>query len=108
MTNFDDVQKVAKENLDKQIASFTVLQQGAQSVVNEIAEYSKKAFESNTAMIETLSSVKNFEKAIELQSNFAKTAYEGLVQHMTKIGTIATDSAKEAYKPMEAAFASAK
>lgn len=108
MTNFDDFQKIAKDNLDKQIASFTALQKSAQSMASEIADYSKRAFEANSAVLEKLAGAKSLEKAVEIQSEFAKSAYEGLVQHLTKVSTIATDAAKDAYKPIEAAMSRAK
>ena len=108
MTNFDDFQKLAKENFDKQVASLTVLQKGVQNVANEIADYSKKAFEANSAVFEKLSGVKSIENMFEIQSEFAKSSYEGLVQHLTKVSTIAADAAKDAYKPIEAAISRAK
>ena len=52
--------------------------------------------------------VKSIEKAIELQTEYAKSAYEGFVAEATKIGEMYTALAKETYKPFEAALAKAK
>ena len=38
---------------------------------------------------------------MEVQTEYAKSAYEGLVAQATKMGELYTDLAKEAYKPFE-------
>jgi len=43
--------------------------------------------------------VKSFEKAIEIQTEFAKTAYETFVTESQKIGSMYGDLAKQSYKP---------
>ena len=45
--------------------------------------------------------VKSPDKAIEVQSEYAKTAYEGYVTHASKLGELYTNLAKEAFKPYE-------
>ena len=50
---------------------------------------------------------KSLEKAIEIQTEFAKSAYEGFVAQATKMGELYSDLAKETYKPFEAYAAKA-
>ena len=50
---------------------------------------------------------KSLDKAFEVQSDYAKTSYEGFVAQATKMGELYTDLAKEAYKPFEDAVAKA-
>ena len=73
-----------------------------------MVDYSKKAFEEGTAALEKLFGVKSFEKAIELQTEFAKTSYEGFVAKASKIGEMYADLAKETYKPFESMIPKAK
>jgi hypothetical protein len=47
------------------------------------------------------------EKAMEVQSEYLKSSYEGLVAEATKLGELYVDLAKEAYKPFEGAIAKA-
>jgi hypothetical protein len=51
---------------------------------------------------------KSRDKAIEVQTEYAKTAYEGFVAEATKLSGLYTDLAKETYKPFEGIFARAK
>lgn len=106
--NFEDLQTLTKDNVDAALKSFGALSKSGQAIAVEIADYSKKSFEQGTATLEKLFGVKSFDKALELQSDYAKSAYEDFVAEATKLGELYTDFAKEAYKPFEAAFARAK
>jgi hypothetical protein len=106
--NFDDLQQVGKENVDVALKSFGALSKSAQAIAVEVADYQKKAFEDSTAALEKLFGVKSFDKAIEVQTEFAKTAYEGFVAKANKIGEIYADLAKQTYKPFETMLAKAK
>ena len=102
--NFEDLQQVGKENVETAMKSAETLSKGAQAIAVEVADYSKKAFEDGTAALEKLFGVKSLEKAIELQTEYAKTSYEGFVAKASKIGELYADLAKESYKPFEAMF----
>jgi hypothetical protein len=106
--NFEDLQQVSKENMEVTMKSAESLSKGAQAIATEVADYSKKAFEDGSAMLEKLFGVKSLEKAIELQSEYAKTSYEGFVAKATKIGELYADLAKQSYKPFETMMAKAK
>ena len=100
--NMEDVQKMSKDNMDATMKSFGMLSKATQAIATEVADYSKKSFEDGTKVVEKLLGVKSLEKAIEIQTDYAKTAYEGFVAQATKIGELYADFAKETYKPFEA------
>lgn len=106
--NFEDLQQVGKENVDVALKSMGALSKSAQAIAVEVADYSKKSFEDGTAALEKLFGVKSLDKAIEVQTEYAKIAYEGFVAKASKIGELYADLAKETYKPFEAMMAKAK
>jgi hypothetical protein len=106
--SFEDLQQVSKENVDLAMKSVGAVSKSAQAIATEIADYSKKSFEDSTATLEKLFGVKSVEKAIELQTEYAKSAYEGFVAEATKIGEMYSAMAKESYKPFETMMAKAK
>ena len=55
--------------------------------------------------MESLLGAKSLEKAIEIQTDYVKTAYEGFVAQSSKLGELYTDLAKETYKPLEGMIA---
>jgi hypothetical protein len=107
-TTFDDVQKLGRDNVDVALKSFGSMSKGFQAIAVEVADYSKKAFEDNSALIEKLLGAKTLDKAIEVQSAFVKSSYETYLARVTKIGELYADLAKESYKPVESALAKAK
>ena len=54
-------------------------------------------------LAEKLVTVKKMDEAVQLQTEFAKSAYEDFVAGATKIGEIYTSMAKDVFKPFEAA-----
>ncbi len=101
--NFEDLQQVSKDNVDVTLKAMGAISKGTQAIAVEVADYSKKAFEDGTAALEKLFGVKSLDKAIEVQTEYAKTAYEGFVAKASKIGELYADLAKETYKPFEIA-----
>ncbi len=108
MKTLDDVQKLGKDNVDATLKSFSAATKGFQAIAVEVTNYSKKSFEDGTAALERLLGAKTLEKAIEVQNEYMKTAYEGLVGQATKLGELYADLAKETYKPFETMIAKAK
>jgi hypothetical protein len=105
--NFETLQKIGKENVETALKSFGVASKGLQAIATEVADFQKKSFEEGTAAFEKLLGAKTLDKAIEAQTEYYKTAYEGFVSKATKIGELYADIAKETYKPIEGAFAKA-
>jgi phasin family protein len=105
LKNFEDIQKLGKDNVDVAMKQFGTVSKGWQAIATEFADYSKKSFEDGSAALEKLFGAKTLEKAIEVQSEYAKTAYEGFVAEATKLGELYTDLAKESYKPLEGILA---
>jgi len=103
--NLEDFQKLGKDNVDVAMKQLGTVSKGWQTIATEYADYSKKAFEDGSAALERLLGAKSVDKAIEIQSDYVKTAYEGFVAQATKIGELYTDLAKESYKPLEGMMA---
>jgi hypothetical protein len=105
---YEDLSKYGKEFADTGLKSFASLSKGAQAIVVETTDYTKKSFEAGSAFLERLLSAKSLEKVIEIQADYAKQSYEALVAEASKIGDLYADLAKEAYKPFESLVAKAK
>jgi len=70
-------------------------------------DYTKKSFEDTKLFVEKLCGARSLDKAIEVQTEFAKTAYETFVTESQTIGVLYGDLAKQCYKPF-GGFASKK
>jgi len=92
-------QQNGKEQIDAADASTNSFPGGFQAIATAYGDYTKKSFEDTKSFVEKLSGVKSFEKAIEVQTEFAKAAYETFVTESQKIGALYGDLAKQSYKP---------
>lgn len=106
--SFDDAGKAGKEFVDAGLKNFASLSKSAQALAAEATEYSRKAFEDGAATLEKLAGAKSLEKAIEIQTDYARQAYESFVAQATRVSELYAEIAKEAYKPFETAVAKAK
>lgn len=100
-TQFEEFQKLAKDNMDVVTKSLGTTTKGYQAIASEVTEYSKKAFEQTSAAAEKLAGAKTLDKAVEIQTEFAKSAYEGFVAYASKLGELYANLAKETFKPYE-------
>jgi hypothetical protein len=104
---FEDFQKLAKDNVDLAIKNLGATTKSVQAIATETADFSKKAFEQSSAVAEQLAGVKTLDKAFEIQSTYVKSAYEGFVAYVSKVGELYTSLAKETVKPYETLIAKA-
>lgn len=100
-----DFQKLGKDNYEAVVKSYGQMNKGFQDIGTSFTDYTKQAFADATATFEKLVGAKSLEHAIEIQSQYAKTAYETWMAEMTKIGEMYASVARDAYKPVEKAVA---
>jgi len=101
MFKVEDFQNYGKEQYETVVNSATSVQNGLQAIAAAYGDYTKKSFEDTKSFVEKLSGVRSLDKAIEAQSEFAKSAYENFVADSQKIAGLYTDLAKQAFKPLE-------
>jgi len=101
MVKVEDIQQYGKEQFETVVASATNLQNGFHAIASAYGEYTKKSFEDAKSFAEKLASVKSLDKAIEVQTEFAKSAYETFVAESQKIAGLYGDLAKQTFKPLE-------
>lgn len=99
------VEEFGKSQLETLSTTSTVLAKGLKQIAEETTSYSKKHVETATATFQELLGAKTVEKAIEIQTGFAKQAYEGFVAQSTKVVELYTGLLKEVAKPAQEAFA---
>jgi len=104
-TNVEDFQKFGKTQFEAMTAATTTVSKGLQEIATESSEYSKQSIAASSAVMEKLLGAKTVETAIQIQTDFAKSAYESFVAQASKIGELYSKVAKEAFKPVETAMA---
>ena len=103
----DEVQRAGKNGFDAAVSSFGEANKGFQAIAAEITAYSKKSFEDGTRAFEQLLGAKSFQQVFEIQSQYARMAYEAYVAELSKLGEMYAGLTRNAYKPVEQAAAKA-
>lgn len=101
INGFEDIQKLGKDNVDVALASAGAVSKGCQAMAAEAADFSKKSFEAGSSAFEKLLGAKSLDKAVEVQSEYMRSAYEDYVGQVTKFGELFVGMATDAYKPYE-------
>ena len=97
----EEFQKLSKNNFDATVRSYSELNKGFQAIAAKITDYSKQAFEDATRAFEQLAGAKSLEHVFEIQSQYAKKAYDSWVAEASKLGEMYVAVARDAYKPVE-------
>jgi hypothetical protein len=101
-----------KEQIDTAVASTEVapvvaaapaetLPVGLHTIAAAYSDYTKKSLEETRSFVEKLSEVRSLEKALEVQTEFAKRAYESFVTESQKMRELYGKLARQSFKPLE-------
>ena len=101
MKPFEDFQKLGQGNVDTAMKTFGEWSKGWQAITSEMTDYSKRSFEDSSQTLEKLMTAKSVEQAVEIQTSYAKRAYDEYMHQWTKIGGMYAEFAKDAYRPLE-------
>jgi len=83
--DFEQMPMVGANIFEAVTAATASSTKGLQAIATEMTDYSKNSFEKSRAHFEKLIGVKNISEAIQLQSDFAKSAYEDFFAEATKL-----------------------
>lgn len=108
MINIAEMTKMNQDVLNAVTASSETANKALQQIATETTDFSKKSYEDGTAVAEKLAAVKSVDQALEIQSEYAKSAYEAFVAQSTKVSEMYQNLAKDAFKTFEAPKATGK
>jgi phasin family protein len=70
-----------------------------QTIANAYGDYTRKSLEETTSFIDKLTGVRSLDKAIEIQAEFAKQAYETFIAESQRICELYSELARQIFKP---------
>jgi hypothetical protein len=97
--NLSQLQDDSSNQINAADASMSSFPGGFHAIATAYSDYTKKSFEDTKAFVEKLSGAKSVDKAIEIQTEFAKSAFETFMAESQKIGALYRDLATQSYKP---------
>jgi hypothetical protein len=91
-------QKAAETGVGSILQSWGELNRGWTAMAAEVNEYSKTVFNDATRTMEQLVGAKTFEDVVEIQSTYAKKAYDNHIAEVSKLGKMCSTLVGNAYK----------
>jgi len=89
-----------QNGIDAVVRSWAQFNKGLTTMATEVTDYSKSAFGDATRAFQQVLGAKSVEQAFEVQSEYAKKAYDDHVAVLTKLGKIYVSLAESAFKPV--------
>lgn len=100
--SFEQLADAGRENIEAIAAATSIAAQGFGAVNQAWMEFAKSTFERNGAAAEAILSSKSAAGAMELQADWARSAFDTYVSESSKISEIAVKTANEAIAPIRA------
>ena len=101
MSNAEQIQQATKDFGEAATVSAHTFATSFQTVASAHADFAKKLMQHGSEFISQLTSVKEPARLMELQSEYAKNAYETFVAEAKRISELYADLFKQTTKPFE-------
>lgn len=81
---FEDANEFGKGNIEAMVESSKIAVRGLEAMGQDAAAFAKKSFEEATAAAKTMTSVKSPTDFFKLQSDYARSAFDAMVQQTSR------------------------
>ncbi len=99
--NYDTVLSYGKDTAEAYMKSATLAGKGIETINSELYSYSKDAIEESIAAGKAMLGSKSIHEAFELQTDYAKSAFESYVSELTKFSELFTSTTKTTFAPLQ-------
>lgn len=97
---FDDVSKQSRQALEAAMNASTVTTRGFEAINAENMAFAKTQFDESVAAAKAAFGARTLQDLIDLQTGFAKSAFDAYMAQSTKVSEIATKLAQEVFEPI--------
>jgi hypothetical protein len=101
----EEMTELTKGNVEAIVASGRVAAKGAEAMTQELAEYSKKSFETATGAMKSFAAVKSPTELFQMQSEFARTQFDSMVAEASKVSESMLKLMGEMVQPLSTRYA---
>lgn len=99
---FDEMTKLAKDNVDAFVAASTVVARAAEDMGKAYMAYAQATVDMTLSTGKAMLGAKTVHEVVDLQNEFAKTSFDSLLAETTKLSELSVKAANEAMEPIQA------
>ncbi|MFC3677199.1 phasin family protein [Ferrovibrio xuzhouensis] len=100
----DEATQMGKDQVEAVVTAGNLASKGFETINAEIMAFTKGQIEDSISAAKAMMGVKTLQELIELQNDFAKSAFEAYTAHTTKVSEVAAKAAQDAFAPINAQF----
>ncbi|HEX6375143.1 MAG TPA: phasin family protein [Allosphingosinicella sp.] len=100
----EELTELSKGNVEAIVASTKIVAKGLETVGQEVAEYSRKSFEDASAALKGFAEVKSAADFFRLQSDFARSQFDGFVSESSKLSETMIKLAGDVAEPLASRY----
>lgn len=97
---YDQLADFNRENFEAVVLSTNVMAKGFEVMSKELSAFAQQAAETNLATAKKLSTIKNMQDALDLQSSWAKDAFDSFWSESAKLQDLTVKVSNEATAPL--------
>lgn len=98
--SYDSIAAFNKATIEAVIHSANTATKGFEAINSEALAFSKQSLEDAMAAAKAAMTSKSVQELMEIQTDYAKSAFDAVVGQFTKMGDMMTSMAKEAVEPL--------
>jgi phasin family protein len=100
LSTLNQLNDVSKRNLEAVVASVSAATRGAEALGAQAMSYGKSSMEQSAEAARALSAAKSVQEAVELQTNYARTALETYLSEMNRMSETVAAAVKDSLAPL--------
>lgn len=94
-----------KGNMEALVASARIAAEGTGEIAREASEFGRARFEAASATLKDIASAKSPTEAFQLQSEFAKSAFDSMIEESSKLSEAWLKLAGDVFEPLSSRYA---
>ena len=100
LSTLNQLNDVSKRNLEAMASSISAATRGAEALGAQAMSYGKSSIEQSAEAARALTAAKSVQEAVELQTNYARTALETYLSEMNRMSETVAASVKDSLAPL--------
>jgi phasin family protein len=99
--NYEEFSQLSKENIDAFVKSGTVVAKGFEEAGKAWIDFTRRSFETSVETAKAVMGAKDLREVVDVQSDFARTSFDSLVNEGSKLSELGVKVANEALEPIQ-------
>jgi phasin family protein len=98
---YEEFSELSKENIDAFVKSGTIVAKGFEEAGKAWIDFTRRSFETSVETAKAVMGAKDLREVVDVQSDFARTSFDSLVNEGSKLSELGVKVANEALEPIQ-------